>query len=109
MIMDPCDNCRYFNHAKGVWETHPGHWVHAGASWIGVGFATPTVVDRGVQYFIDNFQPIVVGGGADEDEPETDYWGCEAIGVGGHHSDEYGDPGVCQWCGLRNVMCEDDE
>lgn len=27
--------------------------------------------------------------------------GCPAIGVGGVHSERYGDPddGVCQWCG----------
>lgn len=30
--------------------------------------------------------------------------GCPAIGVGGVHSEGYGDPddGVCQWCGQRS-------
>lgn len=34
---------------------------------------------------------------------EVDFSGCEAIGVGGYHSEHYGDPddGLCQWCGLR--------
>jgi hypothetical protein len=37
-------------------------------------------------------------------ENEIDYSGCSAIGVGGMHSDHYGNPddGVCQWCGLKS-------
>jgi hypothetical protein len=37
--------------------------------------------------------------------PEIDLAGCEAIGVGGYHSDHYADTddGVCQWCGATRV------
>lgn len=31
---------------------------------------------------------------------EVDFGGCPAVGVGGYHSEEYGDEdGQCQWCG----------
>jgi hypothetical protein len=43
----------------------------------------------------------------DGEEPteEVDYLGCTAVGVGGMHSEEYGDPhdGVCQWCGMKRA------
>jgi hypothetical protein len=96
MIMNPCDECRYFNHAKGLWETLPSHWVHVDA-WVGVGFADATAVNRGVQHYVDNFNMVIVGGYENE---ELDFGGCEAVGVGGFHSDEYGDGDMCQWCGL---------
>jgi hypothetical protein len=102
MIMNPCDNCRYYNFAKGVWETLPEHWVHVAlASWVGVGFADATAVNRGVQHYIDRFKAVIVGG-SPEAEPEIVLSGCAAIGVGGYHSDHFADPddGVCQWCGV---------
>lgn len=42
---------------------------------------------------------------------EIDLAGCEAIGVGGYHSEHYCDPddGVCQWCGLRRTPAEPQE
>jgi hypothetical protein len=105
MTPRPCEPCNYFNHAKGVWETHPNHWVHFDGLWVGVGFADATAVARGVQHYVFLFKTVVVGGYHEDDEPEyteVDFGGCEAIGTGGIHSDHYGDPddGMCQWCGL---------
>jgi hypothetical protein len=35
--------------------------------------------------------------------PEFDFGGCPAVGVGGRHSEAYGDDGewICDWCGGR--------
>lgn len=38
-----------------------------------------------------------------EPSDEVDYSGCLAVGVAGHHSEEYGEPhGLCRWCGQQN-------
>lgn len=36
-------------------------------------------------------------------EPDFDYGECPAVGVGGRHSEAYGDDGewICNWCGAR--------
>lgn len=36
---------------------------------------------------------------------EVDYRGCEAVGVGGIHSEEFGEEGGrCEWCGLMGPI-----
>ena len=42
------DDC-YFNFRKGVWETHPLHWVES-RIWIVVAFPSATTLDRGVAH-----------------------------------------------------------
>lgn len=46
----PLDHCR-FNMNKGLWETHPQHWVSFDdfkAAWVCVAFPLATELERGV-------------------------------------------------------------
>lgn len=42
----PIGHCR-FNPRKGLWETHPSHWVWAFV-WVAVAFPLATTLERGV-------------------------------------------------------------
>lgn len=47
-------------------------------------------------HVLEDPPPVELGG-----EGDVDYGGCEAIGVGGMHSEHFGEAdGRCEWCGL---------
>lgn len=47
LTLAPIEHCRY-NRNKGLWETHPFHWLNFNAAWVTVGLPFATELRRGV-------------------------------------------------------------
>lgn len=45
--LPPIERCRY-NMNKGLWETHPFHWIDFDAMWVAVGLPLAAELGRGV-------------------------------------------------------------